>query len=227
MAARRDSQPSSRDEPSAPERPDLEPAPQLATLALSDANPGDLLEGVVLSTAGMPVELAGSRLLSSRLEFVGMSEIGMRGARLSDVVIATPNCTVLRAPYGQWRDVVVDGGRIGTIELYETELARVALCGVRVRYLNLRSARVSDLTIEDCVIDELDLGGAELLRVAFPGTRVGRLEVGFATLEAVDLRGARIETLVGARDLAGAVVDATQVVELAPVLAAALGLRVV
>lgn len=230
MAQHRDPQPPSSQGPPAPAPPappDLAPDPDLTDLALADTHPGDLLEGVALSASGTRVDLAGARILTSRMDLGGMGEVGLRGARLSEVVFAAPDCTVMRAPFGQWRDVVIDGGRIGTAEAYDAEWVRVALRGVRVRYLNLRAARIRDLALSDCVIDELDLGGAELARVALLGTRVGRLELSSARLEEVDLRGARFETLVGARDLAGAVIDAAQLLELAPVLAAAVGVRVV
>lgn len=221
--------------PPAPQPPDLAlptgpsdpPAPSgLTPVTPRDVTPGDLLEDVALAGDG-PVDLSGSRVLGSRLALAGQEEAVLRAARLSEVVLTAPDVAVLRAPYGQWRDVVVQGGRLGTAEAYDVEWTRVALRGVRIRYLNLRSARVTDLVLEDCVVDELDLGGAELTRVALPGTRVGRLEATGVRLDAFDLRGCTLGVIVGARDLAGAVVDATQVVELAPLLAAALGLSVV
>lgn len=225
MPPRRDPERKQSQGPPPPAKPDLAPDPDLVEIAL--AAPSELLESVALTAGGTSADLSGARILASRLDFAGTGEVGLRGARLSEVEIPAPDCAVLRAPFGQWRDVTIDGGRIGTAEAYEAEWVRVALRGVRARYLNLRSARISDLLLADCVIDELDLGGAELVRVALPGTRVGRLELAGARLEAVDLRGARFETLVGARDLAGAVIDATQLLELAPALAAAIGLRVI
>lgn len=214
MASRRPSPPPG---PPAPQPVDLDVPVDLPPIEAGQIEPGELVEDVELSAGDSDVvDLSGCRILSARLRLTGAEEAVLRAARLSEVDIAAPDVPVLRAPYGQWRDVVVTGGRLGTAEAFDSEWTRVVFRGVRLRYLNLRSARVSDLVLEDCVIDELDLGGAELTRVALPGTRVGRLEADGVRLEAVDLRGARLETVVGARSLAGAVVGTAQLMELDP-----------
>lgn len=224
MVTRRPSPPPG---PPAPQPPDLDVAVDLSPLVSEQIEPGELVEDVEVEAGDCAVvDLSGCRILGARLRLTGAEEAVLRAARLSEVEIAAPDVPVLRAPYGQWRDVVVTGGRLGTAEAFDAEWTRVALRGVRLRYLNLRSARISDLLLEDCVIDELDLAGAELTRVALPGTRVGRLEADGVRLEAVDLRGVSLATVVGARSLAGAVVDTAQLMELAPVLAAALGMTV-
>ena len=61
---------------------------------------------------------------------------------------------------------------------------------------------------------------------AFPGCRLGILHVDHARLRDVDLRGAEMSRIDDATALAGAVVSPTQLLDLAPLLAAALGIRV-
>jgi hypothetical protein len=76
------------------------------------------------------------------------------------------------------------------------------------------------------VLEELDLGGAEVTRLALPGCRIGVLDVSRARLVDVDLRGAEFSTITGVESLKGAIVSEDQLAEFAPLFAAALGVRV-
>ena len=69
-------------------------------------------------------------------------------------------------------------------------------------------------------------GGAELRSVTFIDSRVDELNVAGSTLSAVDLSGARLRTLVGTESLRGAIIGQSQLIDLAPLLAAQLGLEV-
>ena len=93
-------------------------------------------------------------------------------------------------------------------------------------YVNLAGAQLQDVVFEGCEIDSLDLRGAELEAVTFVDSRVDELNVAGATLSAVDLSGARLRTLVGVESLRGAIIGHSQLIDLAPLLAAQLGLEV-
>ena len=62
--------------------------------------------------------------------------------------------------------------------------------------------------------------------VLLAGCTIGELLVSRARLADVDLRGAEMSRIDDATALAGAVVSPTQLLDLAPLLAAALGIRV-
>ena len=62
------------------------------------------------------------------------------------------------------------------------------------------------VTFVDCTVDELDITGA--------------------TLTAVDLSGARLRSLIGVESLRGAIIGEGQLLDLAPLLAAQLGLEI-
>ena len=79
---------------------------------------------------------------------------------------------------------------------------------------------------EGCEIDSLDLRGADLEAVTFIDSGVDELNVAGSTLAGVDLSGARLSTLVGVESLRGAIIGHSQLVDLAPLLAAQLGLEV-
>ena len=102
----------------------------------------------------------------------------------------------------------------------------VRIRGTHLGYVNLAGAQLQDVVFEGCEIDSLDLRGAKLEAVTFIDSRVDELNVAGSTLSAVDLSGARLRTLVGIESLRGAIIGHSQLVDLAPLLAAQLGLEV-
>src|SRR5690606_72686 len=133
------------------------------------------------------------------------------------------NIPVLRGARGSWYDVVLEGGRIGASELYDSSWRSVHVVGCKLGYVNLRGAHLRDVMFTDCTIDEFDLVQAKLDRVAFADTTVGRLDVREARLTDVDLRGAELDGIDGVASLRGATIDGHQLVRLAPLLAREVG----
>ncbi len=130
---------------------------------------------------------------------------------------------MLRASSSTWREVRIAGGRIGSAELYDASLNGVEFVGLKLGFVNLRGSTVTDVVFRDCVIDELDVADARLLRVSFEGTRIRSAEGTNSRIEHVDLRGAdldRVERLDGFR---GATIGSEQLYVLAPMLAAQAG----
>ena len=114
---------------------------------------------------------------------------------------------------------------IGTLDLADAELDEVELRGIRIDYLALGGARAADLLVSGCTIGTLDVPQAtpDARRVRrFEG---GRGRHGGLRAEHLDLRGLDISYLELA-SLRGATLSARQVEQLAPALAAALGIGV-
>jgi uncharacterized protein YjbI with pentapeptide repeats len=110
-------------------------------------------------------------------------------------------------------------------------LAGATWTGVHVRgsklgFVNLSGARIEDVVFEGCEIGGLDVRSAELRSVAFVDCTLDELTVAGATLSKVDLSGARLRSLIGVESLRGAIVSQAQLHDLAPLLAAELGLEV-
>ena len=102
----------------------------------------------------------------------------------------------------------------------------MTIAGSKINYLNARTADWQDVRFTDCTLDELDLSDATVSRLAFTGCRIGTLTVGGARLTDVDLREVQLTMINGLAGLAGAWVSETQLVGLAPLLAAHLEIRV-
>lgn len=193
-----------------------------------DVLPGDRFEGVAFGD----LDIVDLRLPDLTLEectidrwAAGNAELG--GLRARDVTVGVLDAPVLRAARSSWHRVRVDSGRVGSADLAASRLDEVELVGMKLGFVNLRGATVADLLVRDCTIDELDLGGATLSRVAFEGCRIRTIAGVPDRAEHLDLRGASLERVDPVEGLRGAVISSDQVYDLAPLLAAAAGLRVV
>lgn len=209
-------------------------APQIDPIRLGSLAEGDLLdltrdadlESVRYADLRVArLDLAGALVSTSRFEDVSADDTDLKGARLHEVELERVNLPVVGAARGQWRDVKVNG-RLGSLEAYEAQWKSVHFVGCKLSFINLRGADLMDVAFTDCVIDELDLISASARRVRFENTRVGSLNVRQAKLQDVDLRGATLASIDGLTDLRGATISHDQLVMLAPLLAASLGLTV-
>ncbi|MFC6148619.1 MULTISPECIES: pentapeptide repeat-containing protein [Mumia] len=152
--------------------------------------------------------------------------VDLAGARLRESLLERVNVAVLRGPRAVLRDVRIDGGRIGSADLYDSEWDSVRITGCKLSFVNLRGAKLRDVVFEDCVIDELDLVQATAVRVSFAGCTIARLDVQHTASTDVDLRGAELREIVGVTSLRGMTISPLQLALLAPLLADSLGIRV-
>lgn len=169
-----------------------------------------------------------SDITFERCDLVGLSlhQADLRAATFSETRLGRIDAPVLSAPRSVWHDVVLEGSRIGSAELYESGWRSVELVDCKLGYVNLRGATIRDLRLTRCTVDELDLTNAQATRVAFEDTSVDHLVLASARLVHVDLRGASLRRITSLERLAGATLSQAQLVELAPLFAAELGIRI-
>jgi uncharacterized protein YjbI with pentapeptide repeats len=164
--------------------------------------------------------------LECRLQRCGLDGASLRRARIAESLLSDLQAASVDLTDSVWRDSQVSGGRLGAVTLIGATLTDVRIRGTHLGYVNLAGAQLQDVVFEGCEIDSLDLRGAKLEAVTFIDSRVDELNVAGSTLSAVDLSGARLRTLVGIESLRGAIIGHSQLVDLAQLLAAQLGLEV-
>lgn len=204
-------------------------APQLSRLRDADAAElleGDELEGLRFAdvTAGS-LDLRGAHLDAVAIDRLAATDADLVGADLVDVGLFRADVPVVRAARGRWRSVEIRG-RIGSLDAHDVEWRSVHFVGCKLGFVNLRAAKIMDAAFTDCIIEELDLGGAEVHRLALDGTRIRTLDIRDARLADVDLRRAELSLIEGVPNLRGATIGENQLAEFAPLLARELGLRV-
>jgi uncharacterized protein YjbI with pentapeptide repeats len=166
------------------------------------------------------------RLGASRLSGLVAQEWSAPGASVVGSVIDGIEVVALSAPESGWWNVEVTQSRIGSAELYDSNWRSVSFTRCKLGYLNLRGAKLADVAFTDCIIEDLDLMRATATRVAFDGCRIDRLELVNAQLTDVDLRGARLADVGNLEGLKGASITLEQLLDLAPAMAARLGIRI-
>ncbi|QNS04977.1 pentapeptide repeat-containing protein [Streptomyces xanthii] len=203
--------------------PPLEPWPAGAGLEPDGDYDGVELRGADLSGQ----EGIGARFMDCAVEECALDGTDLGRARILDSSLSGIRGVGTDLAGATLRDVEVVDARLGGTQLHGAVLERVLIRGGKIDYLNLRKARLKDVVFEGCVLVEPDFGGARLERVEFPGCVVTGADLSAATLVDVDLRdAARLEIARGVDRLGGAVISTAQLLDLAPVFAAALGVRV-
>jgi uncharacterized protein YjbI with pentapeptide repeats len=167
-----------------------------------------------------------ARFLECTFQRCDLSEVKLQGARFGDTGVYAVHGAGVDLAESTWLDCVVQGARLGAVQLYGAELRRVRFEGCKIEFLNLRGATLVDCQFVDCQLVEPDLSEATLTQVSFEGTRLVSPELGRATLRKVDLSAAELLGPRGLTGLRGATISAAQLIDLAPALAAELGIVV-
>ncbi|PWB97682.1 pentapeptide repeat-containing protein [Salinibacterium hongtaonis] len=210
-------------------------APRLTALRLAHITDGDPealeshdnYEGERFASADLSErDLAGITFSECELVDLTAHSTELRGASILDTRIERLNAPVLSAARSRFRDVEITASRIGSAELFESDVRSVHFSHCKLGFVNLRGARLEDVLFTNCTIDELDLGGASVKRVAFVDTQLTGIDVTRATLADVDLRSLELRSITGLEGLRGATINSYQLAELASVLAANLGILV-
>lgn len=179
------------------------------------------------------VDLDFSVLSESSIEGARVEQLRAQAVSFSEVAIAELDVVTWRGRDSTWRDVEIGPGRIGSIDLSDSELRAVRFAGLRLGYCDLHAARLTDVEFVGCTFGALDLPSATLARVRFVDCTVDELDLRMAECASVDIRGLEVGTRLelagrnGRAPLAGIHASAEQARDLAPVLARTVGLTLV
>ncbi|MEV0182581.1 pentapeptide repeat-containing protein [Streptomyces sp. NPDC050625] len=169
----------------------------------------------------------GARFMDCALTGCAFDETRLHHARILDTVLTGIRGVGTYLAESTLRDVELVDARLGGTQLHGAVLERVLIRGGKIDYLNLRRAKLKDVVFESCVLVEPDFGEARLERVEFVDCALKGVDFNGVTMTDVDLRGvASLDIARGVGRLTGAVISPGQLVDLSPVLAAELGIRV-
>jgi uncharacterized protein YjbI with pentapeptide repeats len=189
--------------------------------------PGTTVEDRELTGIDLSGQEAGScRFLRCRFEQVNLSETRLPGMHLGGCELIGVEAIVARWRGLDARDVTIRRSGMSGLQVEEGELRDVRFEAAKLDLASFRHARLEDVTLTDCSMPEADFYGARLRNVRFERCDLSRASFDQARVESVDLRSSTVLDLRGLAGLAGATIDPTQLVELAPGLAHAIGLRV-
>lgn len=172
------------------------------------------------------LSLAGAQFTECAFEAVQAHEADLQSTRFIDSRFEHLTAPVLSMRRTTWKGVELSTSRLGAVEAYDAEFARVRIEGSKLGWLNFRAAKLQDVHVVNCHIDELDLEGAELVRVAFENCSVDKLVLTAAKSQHLDLRGLDFASIVGIDGLRGARISTRQATDLLEVFAAQVGVEI-
>jgi uncharacterized protein YjbI with pentapeptide repeats len=169
-------------------------------------------KGVTLHT----VRLVDCDLSGSRLEYL----------RIGDGVLSACNLANLEARSATLASVAIERSRLTGIDLAESTLRDVTIRDCRIDLASFRGSRLERVTFADCVLAHTDFLEARLDSVRFHGCDLTNADLRGARLDACELRGSELAGLQGVERLRGAAMEWPDIVGMAGVWAAALGIEV-
>lgn len=184
-----------------------------------------------------------SDLIAARLDLTGAADLAhssleqcviaadvdlldLTGATILDVAMHDVRAASMPMRNASIRRLRITGGRIGTLDLSGARIDELELRDLRVDYLTLGGAKARDIMIADSAIRTLDLPQAELTRVRFENSRSDEVDPRGLRAKDVDLRGLDAMSFTDANSLRGVTLTTFQVQQLAPVIAAGLGIQI-
>jgi uncharacterized protein YjbI with pentapeptide repeats len=197
-------------------------APHPARLAAGEAYDGAHFDQAVLAGA----DGSGSRFLECALTGGSLQDCSLRRAQFADVWLHNVRLLSTSLAQTAWRDVTFTGVALAGVEAFGAELRRVTFDRCKMDSVNFRDADLADVTFDGCVLTDVDFGGARIARTSFGGSRLAATRLTQVTLDKVDLRDAELGLTVDPTALRGAIVTTAQLIDLAPVLAAGIGIVV-
>lgn len=212
----------------AAKRPEVR-LPELAVWGDGELEPDGDYDGVEFADLDLTgQEGVGARFMDCAVRRCVLDEAGLAKARVLDSVLEGVRGVGTDLSGASLRDVELVDARLGGVQLHGAVLERVVVRGGKIDYLNLRKARLKDVVFEGCVLVEPDFAGAVLERVEFRDCALRGVDFTGVRMTDVDLRAAAVlEIARGVEALSGAVISPAQLFDLAPALAAQLGVRVV
>lgn len=156
-------------------------------------------------------------------EAVAPTELG----DLVDAVVEGREWSNLRVLRLSLRRVELRLCRLTGTELAESMLEDVTFRECRLDFAGLRFAKLERVVFSDCRMADCDFGGAMLEDVLFERCELREADFSAAKAKRVELRGCDLEGLRGVESLRGVRMPWNDVLQNAPLFAAALGIEAV
>lgn len=170
--------------------------------------------------------VGGARFLECAFTGVRLEGAGLRRSRLSDVWLHETRLVAADLAQTDWLDCWFVAAGLAGVQAYDAHWRRVVFQRCKFDSVNFRGARFTEVVFDGCLMRDVDFSGATLDRVSFPNSRLIEADFAKASCDHVDLRGAELGITSGHDGLRGTIIDSGQLLDFAPLLAAALGITV-
>lgn len=200
----------------------------LREIALERLVAETVLEQVTLGDSDLSgAHAAGAAVRESRLRGTRLAEAQLEGLEFADVELIGCDLANLRAgPQCGWIRVRADNCRMTGLTFTDGVLRDVTLRGCRIDLASFGGARLQRVSFEECNLSQTDFLEAELEAVRFTDCDMTAADLRGSRLRRCELRGNRLDGLLGIERLRGAAMPWVDIVGAAGLWAQALGISV-
>ena len=201
----------------------LEPATNLALLLTLDET---LTQVLITSEDITGLQVKGFSTSEVSFDKVIMSGTKFEKAGLADVILS--GCDLIATSFSDtsWQRVHIKGSRCSGLQLQMGILKDITFTDCKLNLANFRFAKLTNVLFDNCVLDEADFYAAQLMNIQFKNCTLIKTQFSGSKLKAVDLRSSDMFNVLGIGSLGGATIDSTQLMALAPLLAAEFKIKV-
>jgi len=201
--------------------------PDLTAATVRDLVGRAVLDGVRLDGADLSgVSVAQVRMLECALVDCTADSAELPGVTRVDVYVGGLKAETLSFKGSDWRDATWAEMRVGALLVDGGELTDVTIRDSRIDLESLRGTRIRRLTLSNCRVDTLDVSMATIDDLAVVGGSVGELLSDGARMARLDVSDTALGAIGHPASLRGLVLSKAQIDDIAPALAAHLGIEV-
>jgi uncharacterized protein YjbI with pentapeptide repeats len=201
--------------------PELRP---FAAAALQPHADHEEVELAGLDLSGQRADAAG--FIRCRLARCRLDGLSMPRARLTECLVTECSGASVELAASVVRDTLWADCRFGVLAAADSGWTGVRVRGGKIDLLDLGTGRHANLAFEGCTIGQLDLTRSRVQTMRFDRCEIDELVIDGARLADVDLGGASVRVVRGIGALRGVTIAGEQLLDLAPQLAAHVGLTV-
>jgi uncharacterized protein YjbI with pentapeptide repeats len=194
------------------------------------------LDGVIHDATHVEVELCdltladqhakGVTFRATRLTRIDLSSSRLEHLRLVDDELEGCNLANVRGQHAELMRVSIKGSRLTGVGLSNATLQDVTISDARVDLASFSLARLTRVTFEDCQLSQSDFLDAQLECVRFHRCDLSGADFRGARLDRCEFRRCELTALEGVQSLRGSAMEWSDIVSMASVWAAALGIGV-
>jgi uncharacterized protein YjbI with pentapeptide repeats len=210
-------------------RPPLPPdSPgQLEAIEIAALTARDTYQEVQWTSAALPRQRAGGvSFAGARWVSIDVSESRLEQLRLDDCTLGSCNLANLQARGASLTRVSIEGCRLTGIDLPEALIQDLTIRGSRIDLASFSFSRLARVTFDDCLLTQATFLDAQLDSVRFHGCDLSHADFRGAQIHRCEFRGNNLTGLQGVQNLRGAAMEWADIIDMAGVWAAALGIEV-
>jgi uncharacterized protein YjbI with pentapeptide repeats len=212
--------------PAQPPRPP-ESTPDLQALEISSLSAEEAHDEIALTGLALSGQRAGGvTFRNARWVNVDLSGSRLEQLGLGDCLLSGCNLANLQGRQASFTRVAIESCRLTGIDLPEAALQDLTVRDSRIDLASFSFSRLARVTFEDCLLTQTTFLDAELDSVRFHRCDLTSADFRGARLRACEFRGSDLTGAEGVHSLRGAAMEWTDIIEMAGVWAAALGIAV-